>query len=223
MTRLGAGLCVGRPFDGVDIRILRITEAPIASMDDAVRLGPGEVGEVVVRSKHVSPAYVADAPNTRWHKIPSDTPGAVWHRVGDAGYLDDEGRLWYCGRVSQRVETDAGVLFPLQVEPVFNEHAAVRRSALVGVREGDSMRPAMCVELEPNSDRDQVRRALLALAARTPATSKIRTILFRRRLPVDPRHNSKIDRPALARWAAGQLARSPRRADRDAAIAAEAR
>lgn len=198
-TEAGAGICVGRPFEGVDIAIIPIVESPIASIEEVTPLGTGEIGEIAIRGAHVSPAYAGDEKNTRWHKIADG--GGLWHRVGDAGYLDDRGRLWVCGRVSQRVETAAGPLFPLQVEPVVNAHPAVRRSGLVGV----AGEPIICVELEAEfgaGDRDRIRDQLLALAA----PSGVETVLFRRRLPVDPRHNSKIARDALARWAARRLA-----------------
>ncbi len=202
-TERGAGICVGRPFDRVEIRILRIVDEPLASMRDAVELPAGQIGEIAVRGPHVSPAYVDDEANTRWHKVP-DPDGGFWHRVGDAGYVDDSGRLWYCGRVSQRVTTDAGTVFPLQAEPILNRHPAVRRSALVGV--GNAA--VLCVEVEPGCarrDRPRIRKELLALASSHPATCAIRAVLFRRRLPVDPRHNSKIDRPSLTTWAARAL------------------
>jgi acyl-CoA synthetase (AMP-forming)/AMP-acid ligase II len=197
-TAHGAGICVGRPFSEVEVRILRITDGPVASIDEATLYRPGEVGEIVVRGAHISPAYYGDEPNTLAHKIDAGD-GTVWHRIGDAGYLDVEGRVWYCGRISQRVAGPEGPLFPLQVEPVFNEHPAVRRCGLIdagGV-------PVVCVELEPSarSQRANLRAELLALAAAHPATRAIADVRILKRLPVDPRHNSKIDRARLARQA----------------------
>src|SRR5690606_22890912 len=81
----------------------------------------------------------------------------------------------------------------------------VRRSGLVGVRTGDTLTPVICVELVDGATRgpavEAIRDELLALAAGNPVTSAIRHVLFCRRLPVDPRHTSKLERPALARWA----------------------
>jgi acyl-CoA synthetase (AMP-forming)/AMP-acid ligase II len=211
-TARGAGLCVGRPFPGVAIKIVEIVDGSIATLADARELRAGEIGEILVRGPHVSPAYADDPESTRKNKV-SDADGGVWHRLGDAGYLDDAGRVWCCGRVSHRVAAASGSLFPLLCEPIFDAHPRVRRSGLVGVRRGTSTTPVICVELEPGTrNLAAVRAELLRLAASHPATREIREVLFHARLPVDPRHNSKIERPALAAWAARQLPRKSRRA-----------
>jgi acyl-CoA synthetase (AMP-forming)/AMP-acid ligase II len=211
-TARGRGLCVGRPFPGVAIKIVEIVDGSIATLADARELRAGEIGEILVRGPHVSPAYADDPESTRKNKV-SDADGGVWHRLGDAGYLDDAGRVWCCGRVSHRVAAASGSLFPLLCEPIFDAHPRVRRSGLVGVRRGTSTIPVICVELEPGArNLAAVRAELLRLAASHPATREIREVLFHTRLPVDPRHNSKIERPALAAWAARQLPRKSRRA-----------
>ncbi|MCW5828232.1 MAG: AMP-binding protein [Deltaproteobacteria bacterium] len=209
-TGQGAGICVGRPFDGTDLMIIRIVDGPLESMDAAEILGPGETGEILIRGAHVSPAYFRDLDSTRKNKIP-DGQGGVWHRIGDAGYLDAQGRLWYCGRAGQRVKAAGGPLFSLQCEPIFDTHPKVRRSGLVGVAVNGQEIPVICVELKAGFHRDElpeIRKELLDLAARHPVTRPIRQVLFKRRLPVDPRHNSKIERPALALWAASQISRA---------------
>lgn len=209
-TREGAGLCVGRPFRGVTLRVVRLSDGPIASLEDTETLPAGEIGELIVRSAHVSPAYFRDEDATRKNKV-TGSNGEIWHRIGDAGYLDEAGRFWYCGRVGQRVRSAEGPLFSLQCEPIFDAHPAVRRSGLVGVPDGAYERAVLCVERRPEATdtREATLRAeLLALAASRPLTRPIRDVLFPKALPVDPRHNSKIERPALARWAAAQRPRS---------------
>jgi olefin beta-lactone synthetase len=210
-TEQGAGVCVGRPFEAVDLRIVRITEGPLASLEQAQELPVGAIGEIVIRSPHVSPAYYRDPANTEKNKV-RDRDGAIWHRIGDAGYLDEAGRLWYCGRVSQRVRAAAGDLYPSQCEPVFDAHPKVRRSGLVGVPAPGGEVPVICVEVMPEVGRgelDALRGELLALAEKHAATRAIEHVLFRPRLPVDPRHNSKIERPRLARWAVKRMGRVP--------------
>ncbi len=207
-TARGAGLCVGRPFDGVEVKIIAIDDGPIARFTDARELPTGDIGEIIVRGAHVSPEYADDAASTRKNKI-ADGKGGVWHRLGDAGYLDARGRVWCVGRLGHRVETPRGPMFPLMCEPIFDAHRHVRRSALVGVPTGTgTMTPVICVELAPTArgaDRDALREELLALAVEHAATAPIRHVLFHARLPVDPRHNSKIERPALARWASTRI------------------
>ncbi|MEO8846418.1 MAG: fatty acid CoA ligase family protein [Kofleriaceae bacterium] len=205
-TARGAGLCVGHAFEGVEVKVIAFTDGPIATLADARILPATEIGELVVRGPHVSPAYAGDPDNTRKNKI-RDLEGGVWHRLGDAGYLDEQGRVWCCGRAGHRVATASGVLFPLMCEPIFDAHPRVRRSGLVGV----GALPVICVELlDHASNLEGLHAQLLALASAHAVTRSIRHVLFCKHLPVDPRHNSKIERPALALWAAVALRREQR-------------
>jgi olefin beta-lactone synthetase len=212
-TLAGDGLCVGRPLAGVELKIIRMSDRSIATLAKAEELPCGEIGEILVKSPHVSPRYFRDDASTMVNKIIGPNR-AIWHRFGDAGRLDEQGRLWYCGRVSQRVEAAGGPLFPLNCEPIFDAHPCVRRSALVGVASSSSSGeaiPVLCVELHadtPTADtHDAIRNDLLVLASSHRATRQIEVVLFPKTIPVDPRHNSKIERPALARWATSQLAK----------------
>jgi len=205
-TARGAGLCVGHPFDGVEVRAIAFGDGPISTLRDARILPTGEIGELIVRGPHISPAYADDPDSTRKNKV-HDPDGTIWHRLGDAGYVDAQGRVWVCGRAGHRVTTASGTLYPLMCEPIFDAHPRVRRSGLVGV--GDLA--VICIELAGSAtDHDALRAELLALAAAHATTRSIRHVLFRPHLPVDPRHNSKIERPALAKWAAIELRREQR-------------
>src|SRR5262249_38295150 len=133
---------------------------------------------------------------------------SFWHRMGDLGYFDPEGRLWFCGRKAHRVITANGTLYTIPCEAVFNTHPQVFRTALVGVGPEGNARPLLCVELKPEcrrADRAVLCRDLLALAQTQPHTRAIETFLFHPAFPVDIRHNSKIYREKLALWAAKQL------------------
>ena len=126
--------------------------------------------------------------------------------MGDLASLDDAGRLWFAGRVTHVVPTADGPLYSVPCEEVLNHDPAVRRSALVGVGSGPVREPVFVVELADGARlTDDVRERLLAVAASDARTRAVRTLLPHRALPVDPRHNSKIDREALGRWAAGEL------------------
>ena len=125
--------------------------------------------------------------------------------MGDLGWFDAEGRLWFCGRKSHRVETAEGPLHTEQVEPVFNTHADVRRTALVGIGPKGAQRPLLCVEANAGIDAAQharIERELRTIGARFPHTARIDAFLFHPGFPVDIRHNAKIGRERLARWAA---------------------
>ncbi len=206
MTEQGAGVCVGYALPGVELKIIDIVDGPVDSIEETSPLATGQVGEILVRGRHVSPEYYLDPESTRKNKVPD--PQGNWHRFGDVGYLDAQGRLWVCGRVSQRVKTAGGNVFPLQVEPLFDAHPKVRRSGLVGVPGPAGELPVLCVEVEPEVGKDDLaglHRELLALAVNSEMAKALHAILFKDRLPVDPRHNSKIERPRLAKWAARQL------------------
>ena len=208
MTEQGAGVCVGYPLPGVELKIIDIADGSVDSIEETSQPPTGQVGEILVRGKHVSPEYYLDPESTRKNKVPD--PQGNWHRFGDVGYLDAQGRLWVCGRVSQRVKAAGGNVFPLQIEPLFDAHPKVRRSGLVGVPGPAGELPVLCVEVEPDVGKNELaglHQELLALAVNSKTAKEIHAILFKDKLPVDPRHNSKIERPRLAKWAARQLSR----------------
>ena len=205
-TPEGAGVCVGRPVDGMRVRVIRITDEPIPSWADGLGAAAGEVGEIVVQGPVVTRSYHNRPESTALAKI-ADSADGFWHRMGDLGYLDDRGRVWFCGRKSQRVVTPAGTLFTVPCEGVFNAHPAVYRTALVGVERGGVVEPVLCVEREKGAATPEARLSdeLLALGAAHAITMTIRNILFHDDFPVDVRHNAKIFREKLAAWAAGRL------------------
>jgi acyl-CoA synthetase (AMP-forming)/AMP-acid ligase II len=202
-TRRGDGICVGRPV-GLKVRIIEITDAPIALWDDVRVLESGQMGEIVVCGPVVTEQYWSLPDATVACKIyDGDT---VWHRMGDAGYLDGTGRLWFCGRKAHRIRTADGTLFSVRSEAIFNEHAGVRRTALVGVGPAGSQQAVLVAEpCQPETHpRERLRRELLELGLNHAITAPVKRILFKRRLPVDRRHNAKINRETLAKWAEGQ-------------------
>jgi acyl-CoA synthetase (AMP-forming)/AMP-acid ligase II len=214
-TDEGAGVCVGRPVPEIEVAIIPVTDEPIPTWDDSLRLPPGQVGEITVKGPFVTRAYHGRPQATALAKIAavagvSDPGHNVWHRMGDVGYFDDRGRLWFCGRKAHRVTTAAGTLYTIPCEAVFNTHPAVYRTALVGVGPAGAQTPVLCVELEPDArgaDRVKLTRELLELGAKHEHTRGIRTILYHPAFPVDIRHNAKISREKLAAWAVGRLAK----------------
>ncbi len=239
-TAQGAGVCVGRKFDTIDWRVIRISDEAIASIDDAEELPTGEVGELIVRGPQISPAYVValqplappggrvaspdEAASNAAENHPRAEPGAAshnaiskirggdtfWHRIGDVGYLDDQGRFWYCGRKSHRIETDAATLYAECCEAVFNDQSDVRRTALVGVGPRGRQTPVIMYEpLTANVDNESISRQLREIAARFAHTREIRHFLPYSLFPVDVRHNAKINREQLAVVADQLLQRRP--------------
>jgi acyl-CoA synthetase (AMP-forming)/AMP-acid ligase II len=219
------GACVGRPLGGIEIKIIALTDAPLASLADARELPPGEIGEIIVCGPVVTKLYDAlpeatalakiqitnhksqktagvSDPLGTWNLEPgtSAPSGAVWHRMGDCGYLDANGRLWFCGRKAERVETAAGPLYTEPCEQVFRVHPRVTRCALVGLGPRGAQRPALVVEGK-TTEAQAFARELRALALAYPQTAVINEFYFHPAFPVDVRHNAKIHRLTLATWA----------------------
>lgn len=207
-TEAGAGTCVGHPVPPNEVRIVRITDEAIAEWPDAEVLAAGQVGEITVAGPTATDTYFKRDVQTRLAKIRETLPDGserVVHRMGDVGYFDGEGRLWFCGRKSHRVETFAGPLYTEQVEPVFNVHPRVRRTALVGVGPRGRQVPVLCVELAegvPKGEWPAIEQALRAIAATHAHCAGIDRYLRHPRFPVDIRHNAKIGRETLSAWAA---------------------
>jgi len=216
------GACVGRPIAGIDVRIIAVIDGPVAALADTRELPRGEIGEMIVRGPVVTRSYDALPAATAAAKIsdasvaprsaapPSalDAPlgrtGAVWHRMGDCGYLDADGRLWFVGRKVERVETQQGTLHTEPCEQVFRCHPRVTRCALVGLGERGRQRPALIVEavVKDLAAARLFARELRVLALEHAHTTPVKLFYFHPKFPVDVRHNAKIHRLTLAQWAA---------------------
>ncbi|MFP6854365.1 MAG: fatty acid CoA ligase family protein, partial [Opitutales bacterium] len=146
LTALGKGTCLGRPLNEIDVCILPIKENPIPSMVATAQLALGEIGEITVRGPIVTTSYDNHPEANAAHKVKDGEN--IWHRMGDLGYFDEEGRLWFCGRKAERVETIDGPLYTEQVEPIFHAHVDVRRSALIGIGKKKFREPAIVIEPE---------------------------------------------------------------------------
>ena len=207
-TEAGAGTCIGRPVVPNDVRIIAITDDAIGDWSQARVLPAGEVGEITVAGPTATDSYFNRPQATALAKIReriADGSERIVHRMGDLGCFDAQGRLWFCGRKSQRVETAHGPLYTEQVEPIFNAHPDVRRSALVGIGEKGNQRPVVVIESLERRKPRKLLEELQALANSHSNTAMLDTFLFHPGLPVDIRHNAKIQRERLAVWAATKL------------------
>ncbi|MDQ8184917.1 fatty acid CoA ligase family protein [Pelagicoccus sp. SDUM812002] len=204
----GEGTCVGKILPGVEARILPLKEGAMDASDLANALPNGEIGEIVVTGPSVTKAYDQLPEATRLSKI--EESERVWHRIGDLGYLDTDGFLWFCGRKMERVETDEGIFYSDRCEGVVNVHPKVFRSALIRFEEVGGVVPALVVEpfsdvypndkFEETALLDEVRE----LAAACHVTQGIRHFFLHKGFPVDVRHNAKIHRLTLAKEFAGK-------------------
>ena len=197
------GICVGHVCEGIEVELVQVSDAPLTADDRQPIRTPATIGEVTVRGAVVTAGYFAQPEQDRLHKIP--TPSGLWHRMGDCGYFDAEGQLWFCGRKAERVETATGPLFTEPCERVFRRHPRVTRCALIGLGERGRQEPALVVESKAwGQEAETLARELLLLGVASPTTVGIRKFYFYPAFPVDVRHNAKIHRLTLARWAAGR-------------------
>jgi len=231
------GALLGRPLAENRVKIIALHDGPLRSLAEARELDPGEIGEIIVTGPTATREYDRLPEATAAAKIcgkgqsPRDKDqaaaggslgtsplgagasapaGAVWHRMGDAGLLDDKGRLWFCGRVAERIETAFGTVHTEPGEQVFRRHPEVVRCAVIGLGTPGTQEPALVVQPKAGvADQAGLARALRALARSHPHTTAIRKFFFHPEFPVDVRHNAKIHRRTLARWAAGARAFEP--------------
>ncbi|HEL4834118.1 fatty acid CoA ligase family protein [Stenotrophomonas sp. C4297] len=208
-TEAGAGTCVGNVVEPNEVRIIAIDDAPLADWSQARVLATGEVGEITVAGPTATDSYFNRPQATAAAKIRetlADGSTRIVHRMGDVGYFDAQGRLWFCGRKTHRVETAQGPLYTEQVEPVFNTVPGVARTALVGVGPAGAQVPVLCVELQRGqSDSPALREALRAQATLRLPEANLQHVLMHPAFPVDIRHNAKIGREKLAVWASAEL------------------
>jgi acyl-CoA synthetase (AMP-forming)/AMP-acid ligase II len=198
----GEGTCIGMPCPDVTIKIMPITDNAVKSDRNINWLNNEKMGEICVKSQTVTPLYVDMPEKTNDAKIVCDDDGQIWHRMGDLGYIDQDGYLWFCGRKAHRleIEENSEVLGPIPYENIINELSNVSRCALVTCKKDGITAPYLIVTTTKKMNVTK-RRELsqnikqVLLNHRTPLM--IKDIYYENSLPVDGRHNIKIDRIKL--------------------------
>ncbi|WP_230976395.1 alpha/beta fold hydrolase [Georgenia wutianyii] len=203
----GGGTCVGRPVPG--------TEVSIVPLDDGAATGepttaPGVTGEVLVAAPHLKRTY-----DRLWATQRASADHAGRHRTGDVGHLDARGRLWVEGRLAHVVTAPGGVITPVAVEHAAERVPGVRRAAAVGVGPAGTQQLVVVLETDPSVDRRSGSAPSLATPGLTRAVRRavgadvgvpVSAVLRVPELPTDVRHNAKIERGRIARWAEQALA-----------------
>ncbi len=199
----GEGTCVGKVLDNVEARIIQVVEGVIVNIENTKTLPVGEIGEIIVKADFVTKEYYNIPEKTAEAKIKGGPD--LWHRIGDMGYFDEKGYLWFCGRKSERVIMKDGVLYTDLCEGIINKNKRVYRSALIGLGKPGKQIPAIVIEPEkacyPKTAEalEAFKRNVLAVMITEDMLKDIRQIYFKRKLPVDVRHNAKINRLKLAK------------------------
>ena len=202
LSEQGYGICIGRPINNLDVQIIKISDHAIDKWSTDLVVEDTEIGEITVRGDLVTRHYFERPEADSLAKIKDGN--TVWHRMGDLGWMDSKGRIWFCGRKSHRVTTEETTLFTIPCEAIFNNHPMVFRSALVGTGPVHRQKPVICIELEHKKNKvkkKKIKKELFELAQQNEFTKNIDSILFCKSFPVDIRHNSKIFREKLAIWA----------------------
>jgi acyl-CoA synthetase (AMP-forming)/AMP-acid ligase II len=201
------GVCVGHATATTLIRISALDSEGVAS--GGLSEAPGVTGEIVVSAPHVKDHY-----DRLWSVDRASKRGAPegerWHRTGDVGHLDAAGRLWVEGRLQHLIFTAAGVVTPVGPEQRVECVAAVARAAVVGVGPVGTQHVVAIVETVVPARRVALAAPDLAAAVRASVADAggppLAAVIVVPHLPTDIRHNSKIDRSRLSRWAGGVLA-----------------
>jgi acyl-CoA synthetase (AMP-forming)/AMP-acid ligase II len=196
--RSGSGTCIGRAVPGVELKIIKTTDIPEGSLKE---VSLGEVGEIAVTAPQVTPGYFDMLDETKKAKISED--GKLWHRMGDLGWLDENQQLWFLGRKSHRVVSGDFTFYPIQVEAIFNQHVDIKRTALIHLNVAGTIRPGLVIERSDKSTNmtDDFHKELLQLKEKYGFTRPIEHFFLKKDFPVDVRHNIKIDRIELSKWA----------------------
>lgn len=195
----GFGTCIGKAVPGVTLKIIKTTDIPEASLIEA---GKGEIGEIAVQGLQVTPGYFEMEEETRKAKIIQDQK--LWHRMGDLGWIDEAGNLWFLGRKGHRVDAHNGTFYSIQMESIFNQHPKIKRTALVKLKsKNGTVFPGLVIERHDKETKmtEAFMRELLVLKDSTDFTKEIKQFFLHDNFPVDVRHNIKIDRTKLSSWA----------------------
>ena len=201
LTEEGFGVCLGKPVPELEIKIIKITDETLLFFDTNIELERRQIGEIIVKASSVSKEYFNLPAITLQSKI-FDTFNTFWHRMGDVGYIDEKGLLWFCGKKSHAVFTKTQTLFPAACEAIFNKHPAVKRSALVGIGTQGKQIAAIIIERKDGQflagkARSIFESELLTFSKNYEHTKNIQKIYLSKALPIDSYHSLRIDRLKL--------------------------
>jgi cis-3-alkyl-4-acyloxetan-2-one decarboxylase / olefin beta-lactone synthetase len=195
----GDGVCVGHPLPDVTVAITPLDEAGRAS--DVLTREAAVTGEVCIHAAHMKESY-----DQLWYTQHASALPPSWHRSGDVGHLDDDGRLWIEGRMIHIITTAARPVTPVGIEQAVETLPGVARAAAVGVGPPGTQQVVVVVESIPRPRRSALASLALTAQVRSVGRVDIAAVLVVPALPVDKRHNSKIDRTRVASWASSTLA-----------------
>jgi olefin beta-lactone synthetase len=196
ITAMGGGLCAGPPIPEISLRILQdhwgTPLGPFDANQFATLTQPANTaGEIIVSGEHVLPGYLDGLGNEETKILVGNR---IWHRTGDAGWIDSSGRLWLLGRCAEKLPPhpappglpSAALSYPFAIESAMRALFPTTRMAALDWR-GNRM--LVSEKSKNHAENLQIPTRALALG--------IRNLIFLNRIPLDRRHQAKIDYPAL--------------------------
>lgn len=168
-AKSGSGYCVGKPANGVTVKI--DTSANFLTNLSAT---PQESGEILVSGDHVN------------------CPKGSYLRTSDVGYLDSTGNLWLTGRSSLLFERHGATVEPYRTEAAVATILGITRAALLPVKTGSRVVAALAISIDKTKklSRRKLREEIVSLCSRN--NFPVDVVVFVRRMPVDKRHLYKI-------------------------------
>jgi acyl-CoA synthetase (AMP-forming)/AMP-acid ligase II len=196
-----AGTFVGFPIKNLELKVIKSADSEIRDISEVQFLEPYKIGEIIVKGTTVSPSYLNRPDADRQGKIKDGS--SFWHRMGDLGYLDQNGALYYCGRKSHLIIHNNKEYHSIPIENLFEGMKGISRVALVSVK-GE---PGLVIEPEPGtwpeteSARQEIITRIREVALQSSLSNSIKKFFLNPSLPVDRRHNAKVYRDRLGVWA----------------------
>lgn len=199
----GNGVCVGRPVHGARVAVVPLAADGTAPGSHLVTEA-GVTGEILVSAAHVKEAY-----DRLWLTQRASTSLPGWHRTGDVGHFDAAGRLWVEGRLDHVVTAPGAAVTPVGAEQAIERLDCVRLAAIAGVGPAGTQAVVAVIETVPPARKAGPAAPELSGRVRRAAREagvNVSAVLAVPALPTDIRHNAKIDRTRLSRWASRVLA-----------------
>ena len=186
------GVCVGELCQGLRARLIRIQRGPVSFGGGWQDWGVprGAVGELVLSGEHVCRQYYRNPGAFRATKI-VEPDGTLWHRSGDLCRQDADGSYWIVGRVHNAICRGGEWLYSVRPEVLMKRLPFVARAAYLGLPDAKLGERAVAVAAFSEAAPEDAREHLLAvLSAAGVVVDEFRQV---EGIPLDPRHNSKVE------------------------------
>ena len=197
-------ICIGKISLPTQVKVIKEESSHPLLIDNIKELSAYELGEIIVKGSQASPSYLDEEAASQNSKIKDGN--SFWHRMGDLGFMDSERRLWFCGRVAHKVTSTNSEKenYSIPTELIFNDHPEIKKTALIALKQNGEVKPALVIERHDKKTSLKKSEKLIFLnelknrSSSSEDTKDIHQFFLYKSLPVDKRHNIKIDRKFLS-------------------------